>query len=153
VDPLLPVSQFRPMEEIIDRGIAPRRFNMLLLSLFGALALALSVIGIYGVTSYTVTQRTQEIGIRMALGAEVSDTLRMVLRESLALGVLGVVCGVAGSLALTQLLRGLLYGVSASDPATFVATAVCLPGVALLATLIPARRAASIDPIRALRYE
>jgi putative ABC transport system permease protein len=153
VDPLLPVSQFRMMEEIIDRGISQRRFSMLLLSLLGGLALVLAVVGIYGVTSYSVAQRTHEIGIRMALGAAAADALRMVLRESLLLGSTGVLLGVAGSLALTRLLQGLLFGISSSDPTTFAATAVCLVGVALVATAIPARRAAVIDPIQALRYD
>jgi putative ABC transport system permease protein len=153
VDPLLPVSQFRMMEEIIDRGISQRRFSMLLLSLLGGLALVLAVVGIYGVTSHSVAQRTHEIGIRMALGAAAADALRMVLRESLLLGSTGVLLGVAGSLALTRLLQGLLFGISSSDPTTFAATAVCLVGVALVATAIPARRAAVIDPIQALRYD
>jgi putative ABC transport system permease protein len=153
VDPLLPAAQFRSMEDIIDRGVSQHRFNMLLLSLFGGLALSLALIGVYAVTSYTVTQRTQEIGIRMALGASVGRTLRMVIRESLLVGGTGILLGVAGSLALTRLLRALLYEVSARDPATFIATSVCLVGVTLLSTLIPAGRAASIDPMQALRYE
>src|SRR5262249_24031497 len=127
--------------------------NMLLLSLFGGLALVLAVVGIYGVTSYNVVQRTHEIGIRMALGTNAADTLRMMLRESLVLGVVGVLFGIAGSLALARLLKGLVYGVSSSDPPTFQATAVCLLGAALLATAVPAQRAASVDPIQALRHD
>jgi predicted permease len=141
------------MDEIISDSLAARRFSMILLGIFAGLALLLSSVGIYGVISYLVGQRTQEIGIRIALGARRWDVLRLVLSHSVKMAVLGVLIGVAASLALTQLMGKMLYGVSATDPLTFVAVAAVLTFVALSASYIPARRATRVDPIVALRYE
>jgi predicted permease len=141
------------MDEIISDSVAARRFSMILLGMFAALALLLSSVGIYGVISYLVGQRTQEIGIRVALGARRWDVLRLVLSHSVKMAVLGLLIGVAASLALTQLMGKMLYGVSATDPFTFVAVAAVLTCVALAASYIPARRAMRVDPIIALRYE
>jgi predicted permease len=141
------------MDQIISNSLAARRFSMLLLGIFAALALLLSSVGIYGVISYLVGRRTQEIGIRVALGARRWDVLRLVLRHSVNMAVIGVVIGLAASLALTRLMDKMLYGVSATDPITFLAVAAVLTFVALAASYIPARRATRVDPIVALRYE
>jgi predicted permease len=141
------------MDQIIADSLAARRFSMILLGIFAALALLLSSVGIYGVISYLVGQRTQEIGIRVALGARRWDVLRLVLSHSVQMAVLGVFIGVAASLALTRLMDKMLYGVSATDPVTFFAVAIILTCVALAASYIPARRAMRVDPIVALRYE
>jgi ABC-type antimicrobial peptide transport system permease subunit len=141
------------MDQIIADSLAARRFSMILLGIFAALALLLSSVGIYGVISYLVGQRTQEIGIRVALGARRWDVLRLVLSHSVQMAVLGVLIGVAASLALTRLMDKMLYGVSATDPITFFAVAIILTCVALAASYIPARRAMRVDPIIALRYE
>jgi predicted permease len=141
------------MDQIISDSLAARRYSMILLGIFAALALLLSSVGIYGVISYLVGQRTQEIGIRVALGARRWDVLRLVLSHSVNMAALGVVIGVVGSLALTRLMSKMLYGVSASDPMTFCAVAALLTLVAVSASYIPARRAMRVDPIVALRYE
>jgi predicted permease len=143
----------RPMETIIADSLAARRFSMVLLGIFAALALALSCIGIYGVVSYLAGQRTHEIGVRMALGAQRQDVLRLVLGRGTKMVLIGVAAGMAASLALTRLMARLLYGVSAHDPLTFLAVACLLIFVALAASYIPARRAMRVDPIIALRYE
>jgi ABC-type antimicrobial peptide transport system permease subunit len=141
------------MNEIISDSLAARRFSMVLLGIFAGLALLLSSVGIYGVISYLVGQRTQEIGIRVALGARRWDVLRLILSHSVKMAVLGVLIGVAASFALTRLMSKMLYGVSATDPVTFLAVAILLTCVALAASYIPARRATRVDPMVALRYE
>jgi putative ABC transport system permease protein len=141
------------MEEVIGISIAQPRFRTTLLSLFGAAALLLAAMGIYGVLAYTVAQQTHEIGIRMALGANPGRVLRLVLARGLRLAGAGTAIGVLAALMLTQLLNSLLFGVSATDPVTFVAVAGLLLGVALLACYVPARRAMRVDPMVALRYE
>jgi putative ABC transport system permease protein len=141
------------MEQLTAASVSARRFNMLLLGLFAAVALALTMAGIYGVISYGVAQRTREIGIRVALGASRSDVSNMVVRQGMSLTFVGVAIGLAASLALTRLMKSLLFGVSATDPLTFAAIALLLILVALAACYIPALRAAKVDPMVALRYE
>jgi ABC-type antimicrobial peptide transport system permease subunit len=141
------------MDDIVAATLAARRFSMILLASFAGLALMLSSIGIYGVISYVVGQRTHEIGLRMALGASRTEVLRMVLSQGAKLAGIGVLLGLAASLALTQLMGSMLYGVSATDPLTFAGVAVILTLVALAACYIPARRAMRVDPMVALRYE
>ncbi len=153
IDSALPVAEVKPMEEAIGSSIAQPRFRTALLSLFGAAALLLAAIGIYGVLAYTVAQQTREIGIRMALGANPGRVLRLVLARGLRLAGAGTVIGVLAALLLTRLLGSLLFDVSATDPFTFAAVAGLLLAVALLACYVPARRAMRVDPMVALRYE
>jgi putative ABC transport system permease protein len=153
VDPAIPVTQVRPMSEVLSESWAAQRFNALLLAIFAGVALLLASVGLYGVLAFSVAQRTREIGIRMALGAQASDVLRLVLRQGLGLSLVGVAVGIAASLAGTRVLRGLLYGVAPTDPATFAAVALLLVTVALVACLIPARRALRVNPVVALRHE
>jgi putative ABC transport system permease protein len=141
------------MKQIISNSIAERRFSMILLGIFAGVALLLASTGIYGVVSYLVGRRTQEIGIRIALGARRSDVLRMVLSEGAKMACIGVVIGLGASLALTRVMAGMLYGVSPTDPLTFVGVATVLFAVALTACYVPARRAMRVDPMQALRYE
>jgi putative ABC transport system permease protein len=153
VDPDLPVGKVMPMNQVIARSIAHNDFNVILLSIFGGVALLLAVIGIYGVMSHTVQQRTNEIGIRIALGAGTSEVLRLVVGRGLALAAIGVAVGLASSFGLTRLMSSLLYGVKATDPATFFMAAALLSAVAVLACYVPARRATRVDPIAALRQD
>jgi macrolide transport system ATP-binding/permease protein len=153
IDPRLTVFDVRTLKGQVDRSLAPQRLNVWLLTTFGVVASLLAAIGIYGVASYSVSQRTREIGIRMALGAARHDVLRLVLRQGLALIVIGVAVGLGGALIVTRLLSSLLFGVRATDLTTFVTTALMLTAVAVLATYIPARRATRVDPLMALRYE
>jgi putative ABC transport system permease protein len=153
VDKDLPVFDVKTMDERLSNSVSERRFQMLLLGTFAAIALLLAVIGIYGVMSYSVTQRTHEIGIRMALGAQQQNIFKLVAGQGMILTVVGVAIGLAGAFALTRLISGLLFGVVPTDPPTFVAVPLFLAAVALLAAYLPARRAAKVDPLVALRHE
>ncbi len=153
VDPQLPITRVQTMNGVAAASFDARRFNMLLLTLFAGLALVLAAVGVYGVMSYAVTQRTHEIGIRMALGAQVGNVMRLVMKGGLTIAIIGVTIGLAGAFALTRLMRTLLFAVEPTDKGTFAAVAVCLLLIALAACYIPARRATKVDPLQALRYE
>ena len=153
LDPELPVSRMRTMEEFQSASVAQPRFTALLLAGFALLAMSLALVGVYGVMAYAVGQRTREIGVRMALGAERSDVVWMVVRHGVALAGLGIVIGLLGAAAGTRLLERLLFGVSATDPITFVAAAAALGAASVAATCIPALRAARVAPVTALRCE
>jgi len=153
VNGALPIFEVATLSEQVDRSLVQQKLIARLSSLFGLLALLLASVGIYGVISYSVTQRTREIGVRMALGAERSDVLRLVLGQGAKLALAGGLIGLGASWALTRWIKSLLFNVSATDPATFVAIALLLIAVALLACYIPARRATKVDPMIALRCE
>jgi putative ABC transport system permease protein len=154
LDATLPVTALRLMEQVVSSSVAPERFIMTLLGFFAALGLSLAAVGVYGVMSYTVAQRTPEIGVRMALGAQAGDILKLlVIGQGLKLTLIGAGLGLLGALGLTRLMKTMLFGVSASDPLTFVAVALLLNVVALLACYFPARRAMKIEPLVALRRE
>jgi predicted permease len=153
VDKSVPVSSVQTMDHVVSESITQPRFNLFLLALFGSVAMLLSAAGIYGVTAYTVTQRTHELGIRIALGAQVSDVLKIILGKGMAVIGVGLVIGLASAFALMRLLRSLLFGVGENDPLTFAVITGVLFLVALLACYIPARRATKVDPLVALRYE
>jgi putative ABC transport system permease protein len=153
LDKDLAVSNVMPMDQLVSASLAEPRFLLLLLGVFAGAALALSVIGVYGVVSYSVAQRSHEIGVRMALGAQVGDVLKLVLGKGMVLVGTGVALGIAGAFALSRVMESLLFGVGARDLATFAATALLLAGVALGACFVPARRATKVDPMVALRYE
>lgn len=153
VDSNLPLAEVHTLEYYCQRSIARTSFTLVMLALAGSMALLLGVIGLYAVMSYSVSQRTREVGIRMALGADKRDVLGMIVGQGLRLALLGVMVGIAGALALTRFLSNLLYGVLPTDPLTFAAFSLILISVALAACFIPARRAAKVDPMVALRYE
>jgi predicted lysophospholipase L1 biosynthesis ABC-type transport system permease subunit len=151
VDKDIPTYNLRTLNEVVSTSVAPRRVPMLLLSAFAGVAMLLAMLGIYGVTSYYVTQRTHEIGVRMALGARIGDVLKLVLRRAMLLAVVGIGIGVAGAIAITRYMTSLLFGVKPIDTWTFVAVAIVLGAVVVVACLVPARRAAKIDPLEALK--
>jgi putative ABC transport system permease protein len=153
MDAAMPIINEQTMEQGLGDSIARQNFNMMLLGVFAAVALLLAAIGVYGLMAYNVEQRTQEIGIRMALGAERYTVLGLVLKQGLKLALGGVAAGLALAYATTRLLESLLYGVKANDPATFAIVAVILAGVGILATVAPARHASTLNPIEALRYQ
>jgi putative ABC transport system permease protein len=153
LDPEVPLFQVRSMQEVLSESVAPRRFNMLLLAAFAGLALLLASVGIYGVMSYSVSQYTHEIGIRMALGARAADVLQLIVRQGMGLVLVGLAVGAAGALALTRVMRSLLFDVKPWDPLTLASVSVLLAAVAFAASYIPARRATRVDPMIALRYE
>ena len=153
IDPDQPIYGIRTMDEIRAESVAPERLNLTLLSIFAGIALILAIVGIYGVMSYSVTQRTHEIGIRMAIGAQPRDVFRMVLRQGMMLALIGVVFGLIGAFGLTRLMATMLFGVEPTDPATFATIAALLTVVALVACYIPGRRATKVDPVVSLRYE
>ncbi len=153
VDPDQPISDANDMGELLSRSVGQRRLSMMLLSLFSGIALVLASVGIYGVMSYSVTQRARELGVRIALGADRSDVLRLVLRQGMGLALVGIGIGLGAALGLTRLIESQLYGVAATDPLTFALVAGVLAATALLANLIPAFRAMRMDPAVVLREE
>jgi ABC-type antimicrobial peptide transport system permease subunit len=153
VDAAVPIYQVRTFDSYLSATLAQPRFNGLLLGVFAGVALLLTAIGLYGVMAFSVSQRTQEIGVRMALGAERLDVLQLVLAQGMKLALLGVAIGLIAALGLTRWMKSLLFGVSATDPLTFLAVAMLLVFVALLACWIPARRATTVDPMIALRCQ
>jgi ABC-type antimicrobial peptide transport system permease subunit len=149
----VPLLNIRTMDDSVSASLAPERFTMLLLGSFAGLALLLAVVGIYGVMSYSVSRRTNEIGIRVALGASRGDVLLLVVRQAMLLALVGAAIGIAGALALSRLMASQLYGVRPTDPVTFISVAALLLIVALAASYLPARRAMRVEPMAALRYE
>jgi len=149
----LPVSDVHSMDEVVSISTARQRFNMLLMAVFGSMALLLAAIGIYGLMAYTVEQRTQEIGIRLALGAETGRVRSMVMRQGMGLALTGIAMGIAAALALAKVIETFLFGVKARDPFVFVSVPVLLGVVALLAVWLPAMRASRVNPVESLRYE
>jgi len=147
------VHSISGMEEIISRSMADRRFALELLGIFASVALLLAAVGIYGVMAYSFSQRTHEVGVRIALGAQRFDILRMAMSEGMRVVVIGLACGIAGAVILTRLFRSMLFNVAPADPLTFVSVAAILASVALLACYIPAQRATRVDPLVALREE
>jgi len=153
LDPNQPVYNVSSMDQVIDQSLGAQRLSMSLLTFLASLALMLAAVGIYGVMSYTVTQRAHEIGIRMAIGAQRRDVFKLVMRKGMALVLIGVGLGLLGAFALTRLMASMLFNVEPTDPFTFISIGILLIGVALLACYIPGRRATKVDPLVALRYE
>jgi putative ABC transport system permease protein len=153
IDPNQPIFNVNTMEQVLADSVASQRLSMLLLSVFAGVAMTLAAVGIYGVLSYTVVQRTHEIGIRMALGARMTDVFKLVVGQAMTMVLIGICLGLLGAFAITRVMTSLLYGVSATDPLTFGGVALLLASIALIACLIPARRAMRVDPMVALRYE
>src|SRR5205085_4480710 len=153
IDKDLPVFSIRTMDQLLGNSMAQRRLTLVLLASFAALALLLAAIGIYGVIAYSVRQRTHEIGIRIALGAQARDVFKLVIGQGMVPVVIGMAVGLAAAVVLTRLMSSLLFSISATDPVTFAVITLLLAGVALLACWLPARRAARVDPTIALRYE
>jgi putative ABC transport system permease protein len=153
LDPQQALSNIRTAEQVLAQSIARPRFNTTLIAILASVALLLAAVGIYGVIAYSVTQRTHEIGVRMALGATTGDVLRLVVRQGVTVALTGLAIGSAAAFAATRMLGTLLYGISAADPVTYVVLALLLGAIALLATYIPARRATKVNPVIALRYE
>jgi putative ABC transport system permease protein len=153
VDPALPAFAMTPLEDVVSGSVSRRRFTTLLIVIFAGVALLLAAVGLYGVVAYTVSQRTREIGLRMAMGAQRGQVMRMVLGGGMKLALIGVVLGIGGALSLASLLASLLFGVTPFDPASYAATAALLLTVAAVACYVPARRAMTMDPLRALRHD
>ena len=153
LDPDQPITSVKTVDELLDRTLSETKFTLLLFGLFAALALVLAAIGIYGVMATAVTQRTHEIGLRMALGAQKHDVLRLIIGQGMTPVIVGIAAGLLSAFALTRLMSTLLFGVSATDPITLAVITLLLAAVALLACYLPARRAAKVDPLVALRYE
>jgi len=153
LDSDVPISEVQTMDQVVAAATGQSRFYLILLGAFATLALVLAGVGIYGVMSYSVSRRTHEIGIRMTLGAQGQDVLKLVVFDGMVLALAGVVAGVTGALVLTRLMAGLLYGTEPTDPATFIAVVLVLIGVAVAASYLPARRAIKVDPMTAMRYE
>jgi len=152
LNPEIP-AKFQTFSQIYSASLGSRRFNVILIGFFGITALLLAIAGVFGVMAYSVTRRTREIGVRVALGASSGDVLRMIVNQGLRIILAGVAAGIAGSLVLTRTVESLLFGVTASDPLTFAVVILLLMAAALAACYIPARRAARVDPISTLRYE
>jgi putative ABC transport system permease protein len=153
IDKDLPLGESKTMQQVLSESNSGRRFNLVLLTVFATVALILAMVGIYGVMSYAVTQRTHEIGIRVAIGAQSRDVFRMVVGEGMILAMIGIGFGLVGAFALTRLMTTMLFAVEPTDPATFVTIAALLTGVTLVACYVPGRKATKVDPLVALRYE
>ncbi|HEU4478772.1 MAG TPA: FtsX-like permease family protein, partial [Pyrinomonadaceae bacterium] len=153
VDKDQPLSEIATMEQLFAKAVAPQRFNLMLVGLFATLALTLATVGVYGVIAYSVTQRAQEMGVRLALGASSRDILRLIIGQAMRISLLGVGLGLIAAIGLTRVMTSLLFEVSATDPVVFVGLAILLIAVTLVASYIPARRATKVDPLEALRYE
>jgi ABC-type antimicrobial peptide transport system permease subunit len=153
VNPNLPLASVTTQQELFDRSMARTSFTLVMLAIAGAMALALGVAGVYGVISYAVSQRTREIGIRIALGARHGEVTRMFIGDGVKLAVIGIACGLAAAIAATRFISSLLFDVRAVDPATYVAVSACLVAAAMLASAVPALQAATVDPVDALRAE